>query len=80
MAGMPHSSTDPRAALQADAMAAQMALAADALQLRGDIETAESLRAMARHNRILGLKLRVEHGLAPLPSRDRVRRQGSATR
>ena len=44
MAGMPLSSTDPRAALQADAMAAQMALAADALQLRGDIETAESLQ------------------------------------
>jgi hypothetical protein len=54
---------DPRAAL-ADAMATEMARAADALAGRGDHEAAESLREMARHNRILALKLRVEHSLA----------------
>ncbi len=78
MAGTLLSQNVPHAALQADAMAAQMALAAHALRMRGDVGTAESLLAMARHNRILGLKLRVAQGLAP--SRDRAQRPTTAGR
>ncbi|WP_331304240.1 hypothetical protein [Methylobacterium oryzae] len=59
-------------------MAAQMALAAHALRVRGDAGTAEALLAMARHNRILGLKLRIEQGLASRG--DRAERHASAGR
>lgn len=78
MAGMPLSQNIPNAAHRADAMAAQMALAAHALRMRGDVGTAESLLAMARHNRILGLKLRIEQDLAP--RRDSAGRRATAGR
>jgi hypothetical protein len=60
-------------------MAAQMALAAHALRARGVVGTAESLLAMARHNRILALRLRAEGGAAQVPSRIREPRRTSAT-
>ena len=56
------STRDLRAAALADATASEMARAAHALT--GDHETVEALRAMARHNRILALKLRTTQGLA----------------
>lgn len=59
-------------------MAAQMALAAHTLRMRGDVGTAESLLAMARHNRVLGLKLRIEQDLAP--RRDSAGRRATAGR
>ncbi|WCS24395.1 hypothetical protein LOK46_25200 [Methylobacterium sp. NMS14P] len=78
MAGTPLSQNLPHAAHRAETMAAQMALAAHALRMRGDVGTAESLLAMARHNRILGLKLRIEQDLAP--RRNRAGRQATAGR
>lgn len=75
---MPLSQNVPHAARQADAMAAQMALAAHALRRRGDVGTAESLLAMARHNRILALKLRIAQDLAP--GQDRAERRATAGR
>ena len=57
-------SRDLRAAALADATATDMAGAAQALAA-GDPETAEALRAMARHNRILALKLRALQGTTP---------------
>lgn len=47
----------------ADGQASEMARAAHAVRSRGDGETADALLAMARHNRILALKLRAERGL-----------------
>ncbi|QEE41092.1 MULTISPECIES: hypothetical protein [unclassified Methylobacterium] len=60
----PTSSPDPRVAALADATAAGLAQAAQALAERGDPETAETLRAMARHNRVAALKLRTMRGVA----------------
>ncbi|MCJ2056397.1 hypothetical protein MKL09_07515 [Methylobacterium sp. J-048] len=53
-----------RAAALADAMATDMASTAEALACAGDPETAETLRALARHNRVLALKIRTTRGLA----------------
>lgn len=64
MAGMLLSSYEQRAAAWADTVATQMASAAHALRARGDARTAESLLEMARHNRIVGLKLRADLGAA----------------
>lgn len=64
MAGTRLSLNEQRAADWADTVAAQMALAAHTLRARGDAGTAESLLEMARHNRIVGLKLRAEAGSA----------------
>jgi hypothetical protein len=46
--------------------------------MRGDVGTAESLLAMARHNRILALKLRIAQDLAP--GQDRAERRATAGR
>ncbi|MCJ2143796.1 hypothetical protein [Methylobacterium sp. E-066] len=54
---------DLHAAALADATATDMAGAAQALARAGDSETAEVLRTMARHNRIVALKLRAMQGL-----------------
>lgn len=64
-------SNDVPAALLADATATDMARAAHALMGLGDRGAAEALLEMARHNRILALKLRVGSGLR----RDRMRSQ-----
>src|SRR5438309_2088717 len=64
MAGTLLSSKEQCAAVWADTVAAQMGLAAHTLRAHGDAKTAEALLEMARHNRIVGLKLRAELGLA----------------
>ncbi|MET0430280.1 MAG: hypothetical protein ABW026_17520 [Microvirga sp.] len=61
------SSTVLRAAALADAMATDMASAAEALDRAGDPKTAKTLRALARHNRILALKIRTMRGPAQDP-------------
>lgn len=60
----PAPSQDLSTAALADAAATDMAGAAQALARAGDPETAEVLRAMARHNRVLALKLRATQGAA----------------
>jgi hypothetical protein len=57
---------DLRAAALADETATEMAAAAQALALAaGDPGSAEALCTMARHNRILALKLRALQGVTP---------------
>ncbi|MHB2211323.1 hypothetical protein [Methylobacterium sp. CM6257] len=53
-----------RAASLAEAMATEMARAAHALKGRGDLEAAASILELARHNRIVALRLRAEQDLA----------------
>jgi hypothetical protein len=53
-----------RDASLAEATATEMARPAHALEGRGDLETAGSLLELARHNRIVALRLRAEQGLA----------------
>lgn len=55
---------DLRAAALADETATEMAAAAQALAA-GDPGIAEALCTMARHNRILALKLRALQGVTP---------------
>ncbi|MGH1570804.1 hypothetical protein ACRAWG_09235 [Methylobacterium sp. P31] len=55
---------DPRVARLAEAMATAMARAAHTLEGRGDLEAAESLLELARHNRIAALRMRAERGVA----------------